>query len=176
QSSPSDQIPLQVIVVPSAQEAQQVLERLKNGGDFSALAREKSIDPTASAWGYMGKFALKELRAELRDVLHGVAPGQVSKVVHIPSGYAVLKVLTSIPVDTRTPDLSATLGLTARGSVRPMLRVFGLAEADEALRHYPKAKGWELDPHKTCELRKKSLSAVLEYFEKLLAPEKQAAL
>jgi tetratricopeptide (TPR) repeat protein len=176
QSSPSDQVPLQVIVVPSALEAQQILDRLDNGEDFADLAREKSTDPTASAGGYMGEFAPRELRAELRDALQGLAPGQVSKVVRIPGGYAILKVMTGAPGDAKNPDPAATLSLAARGSVKPMFLVSGLTEADEAFRHYPKAEGWELDPHETCEVRKKSLSAAVEHFEKLLAPENQAAL
>jgi tetratricopeptide (TPR) repeat protein len=175
-STPSDEVPLQVIVVRSAEEAQQVLERLKNGEDFAALAKEKSTDPTANAGGYMGKFALGELRAELRDGLQGVAPGQVSKVVRIPAGYAILKVMSSAPGGASKADPAAMLALAARGSVKQMLLVSGLPEAEEALRRYPKPEGWELDPHKTCEARKGSLSGAIEGLEKMLAPENQVAL
>jgi len=96
-SSTPDEVPLQVIVVRSNEEAQQILERLENGEDFATLAKEKSIDPTASAGGYMGKFAPGELRAELRDALQGMAPGQVSKVARIPEGYAILKIMGGAP-------------------------------------------------------------------------------
>ncbi len=167
---------LQVIVVPSAPEAQEILDRLNNGEDFAALAKEKSVDPTASGGGYMGELTLKDLRAELRDALQGVAPGQISKVARIPSGYAILKVLTAPPDDASPATGTAMLGLAARGTVKPTLLVFGLIEADEAFRHYRKPEGWQLDPHMTCEIRKKSLSLAVDHFEKLLAPENQAAI
>src|SRR6202167_4415240 len=66
-NSGSNEVTLQVIVVPSSEEAEQVLQRLNKSEDFAALAREKSIDPTASAGGYMGKFATADLRTELRE-------------------------------------------------------------------------------------------------------------
>jgi len=79
-NSVSNEVTLQVIVVRSSEEAEQVLQRLNKSEDFAALAREKSIDPTASAGGYMGKFATADLRTELREALQGVAPGELSKV------------------------------------------------------------------------------------------------
>ncbi|MGA8231418.1 MAG: FG-GAP-like repeat-containing protein [Candidatus Acidiferrales bacterium] len=175
-SPTSDQIPLQVIVVRSNEEAQQILARLKNGEDFAALAKEKSIDPTASAGGYMGKFALRELRAELRDALQGMAPGQVSKVTRIPEGYAILKIMATPSAGAENADPAGTLALAARGSVKQMVLVSGLPEAEEALRRFPKPEGWELDPHKTCDARKGSLAGAIEHMNKMLAPENQGAL
>jgi parvulin-like peptidyl-prolyl isomerase len=62
-NSTSDRIPLQVIVVRSNEEAEAILARLRKGEDFGALAKQKSIDPTASDGGFMGTFAVGELRA-----------------------------------------------------------------------------------------------------------------
>jgi len=90
-------IPLRIIVVSSLTQAQQVLDRLKKGEDFAVLAKEKSIDATASSGGYMGPIAPAMLRTELKDAVAGVAPGQLSSIAHIPEGYAILKVL---PADT----------------------------------------------------------------------------
>jgi tetratricopeptide (TPR) repeat protein len=176
QNTASDEVLLQVIVVGKAEEADQILQRLQNGEDFAALAKEKSIDPTANAGGYMGKFAAGELRQELRDAVRGVAPGQVSKVTHIPEGYAILKVMNGPPDGARNANPAGMLALQARGTVKPMLLVSGLPEAEAALTRYPKPEGWELDPHKTCEARKESLAAAIQHLEKTLAPENQAAL
>src|SRR5690349_16038789 len=55
QSKSSDEVPLQVIVVRSLEEARQILERLKKGEDFAGLAKDQSIDPTANSGGYIGK-------------------------------------------------------------------------------------------------------------------------
>jgi parvulin-like peptidyl-prolyl isomerase len=46
---------LLIIVVDSSSQADRVLHRLKNGEDFAALAKELSIDPTASDGGSMGR-------------------------------------------------------------------------------------------------------------------------
>jgi PPIC-type peptidyl-prolyl cis-trans isomerase-like protein len=93
ESARPKEIALQVIVVNSPEQADQVLERLKAGYDFASLAKEESIGPTADSGGYMGRMDPKSLRPELRDALAGVRPGQISGVTRIPSGYAILKVL-----------------------------------------------------------------------------------
>ena len=95
-------IPVRLIVLNSAGDAQAVLDRLKAGDDFAVLAREQSVDPTVTDGGFLGKIDPASLRGELRDALRGVQPGQLSKIVRIPSGYAVMKVLT----DTETADLA----------------------------------------------------------------------
>jgi parvulin-like peptidyl-prolyl isomerase len=66
---------LQVIVVRSPEDAQEVLDWLEKWEDFARLAKEKSIDPTAEVGGYMGALSPVALRAELRDALAGVRPG-----------------------------------------------------------------------------------------------------
>jgi parvulin-like peptidyl-prolyl isomerase len=87
------EIALQVVVVNTAEQANQVLERLKAGYEFAALAKEKSIDPTADSRGYMGRMDPASLRPELRDAVKEVGPGQISAITRIPLGYAILKVL-----------------------------------------------------------------------------------
>src|ERR1700733_14231564 len=85
------------IVLGSEPEAQQIAAQVKNGSDFAALARTKSTDPTANDSGYMGITNPAKLRSELRDALRGVAPGQISTIARIPSGYAILKVWNEPP-------------------------------------------------------------------------------
>jgi tetratricopeptide (TPR) repeat protein len=97
QATDTDQEPLQVIVVRTPEDAQKILDRLKNGADFGHLAKQESIDPTSDVNGFMGYLAPSALRVELRDALQGVGPGQITGVVHIPSGYAILKVMTKGP-------------------------------------------------------------------------------
>ena len=53
----------------------QILENLKKGEDFAALAKQKSTDATADDGGYMGKVDPATLRPELREALKGVRPG-----------------------------------------------------------------------------------------------------
>src|ERR1700689_224652 len=70
QSAPNS-IELRIIVVESSAQADRVVQRLKSGEDFAALARELSIDPTASDGGSMGRGDPSSLRSELRQALQG---------------------------------------------------------------------------------------------------------
>ncbi|MGA8344629.1 MAG: peptidylprolyl isomerase, partial [Candidatus Sulfotelmatobacter sp.] len=86
-------VELRIIVVDSSSQADRVLQRLKKGEDFAELAKEVSIDPTASDGGYMGRVDPSTLRAEFRDVLKGMVAGEMTSVIHTNSGYAILKVI-----------------------------------------------------------------------------------
>src|ERR1700722_3307418 len=79
------ELPLQIIVVRSQEEALQIFDRLKKGADFSEIAKEQSIDPTAADRGFLGAMRSNQLRPELRDALNGLGPGQLSPVVSLPS-------------------------------------------------------------------------------------------
>ena len=84
-NAPPGYLALRIIVVNSQQEAQQILDGLKGGQDFSTLAKDKSTDPTANEGGYLGEIEPAKLRLELQDALKGVGPGQLSRVVRIPA-------------------------------------------------------------------------------------------
>jgi parvulin-like peptidyl-prolyl isomerase len=90
-----------MIVVLTADEADRILDQLRHGADFAALAMEKSIDPTARDGGYLGEIDPATLRPELRDALSGVRQGELTVVVRIPSGFAILKVLSAAEVSGR---------------------------------------------------------------------------
>ncbi len=158
---------LQIIVVDSPAEAQQILDRLKSGADFAALAKEKSVDSTASSGGYMGPTDPATLRSELRDAVRGIAPGQVTAPVRIPSGYAIVKVLSADqPSQPASGSPIRTLPLEATGTIRYSPNVGGKGEADLAFRSFSKPEGWSQDLKEMCEIRKKSYSTILDQLEK----------
>ena len=158
---------LQIIVVDSPAEAQQILDRLKSGADFAALAKEKSVDSTASSGGYMGPTDPATLRSELRDAVRGIAPGQFTAPVRIPSGYAILKVLSADqPSEPASGSPIRTLPLEATGTIRYSPNVGGKGEADLAFRSFSKPEGWSQDLKEMCEIRKKSYSTILDQLEK----------
>jgi hypothetical protein len=142
-----------IIVSPTMLEAETVLKQLNAGTDFSVLAKEKSIDATASDGGYMGKLDPNQLRSELRDALRGHSVGQPTDVVHLPSEFAILKVLPAAPA---TADLNPNRisSLVSTGAIRYGAQVAGLGEADSAFQDYPKPSGWNRDLHKVCEIRR----------------------
>jgi hypothetical protein len=171
QSASPDTITLRVIVVSSEAEARQILDRLKHGEEFGVVAKEKSIDPYASDFGYLGKVPLASLRPELRDALRGVAPGQVTAPIQVPGGFAILKVL---------PDSEGSVGQGMR-SKQELKRsqgdkmtfpvdVAGQTIADLAFQKYPKPEGWQQDLNAVCEVRKQSLSALDSRLQNRLSP------
>jgi tetratricopeptide (TPR) repeat protein len=161
------QVSLQIIVVPSASEAQQLLERLNKGEDFATLAKQKSNDATADDGGYMGKMAPAALRPELRSALTSLAPGKISGIIKLPSGYAILKLLPEgiSPAPTNS-NPARILPLAATGSIRYPPSVGGKGEADLAFRYFPKPENWSQDLRGLCTIRKQSLSSAVEQLEK----------
>ena len=93
QEQTSTAIPLRILVLNSAEEAARVRAELEKGADFGVLAREKSVDATSLDGGLLGKVDPSTLREEIRTALRGLAPGQISPVFRIPSGFAIVKVL-----------------------------------------------------------------------------------
>jgi len=158
---------LQIIVVASTEQAQQILIRLRNGEDFAALAKEKSVDATAEDGGYMGKVDLATLRPELREALKGISPGQTTSVVKVPTGFAILKVLTaSDSGGDKNANPAQIQPLVATGTIRYAPNVGGKNEADLAFRSLPKPEGWAQDLSALCSIRRKSVSVMIDQLEK----------
>ena len=136
---------LRLIVVDSAAEAQRLADQVRGGADFAAFARERSVDATGVDGGLLGKVDPATLRQELRDALKGVQPGQISGIVRIPSGYAIVKVLTNAEAAGLESNNSGRQGaVAATGSIRYLLDVDGLVEAFANIKDIPKPEGWEL--------------------------------
>lgn len=174
-SASSAEVPLELIVVGSPEEARQILDQIKNGEDFSHLAKEKSIDPTAESSGFMGKIDPKQLRAELRDALRGIGPGQVTPVTHIPSGYAILKVMQGGDESTN-PEASRDFAMAATGTIKYVSEVGGLADAEAVINGFPKTPGWNSDPHVVCDLRRKSIADIIAKLKEVTSPDHPEAL
>ena len=170
----SDEITLQIIVVGSVEQAQRILDRLKKGESFLALAKENSIDSTAEDGGRMGNVSLSMLRPELRDALQGLGAGQISPVLRTTLGYAILKIVqrSGSGGNTSSGGNSAT---AATGSVKYTFNVGGLGEAELGLIKSPKTVDWSQDLRQICETRKKSLAAENESLKDFLSPGNQKA-
>ena len=146
------QLDLGIIVLPTQAGAEAVLKQLNTGADFSVLAKEKSTDATAVDGGYLGKIDPKGLRLELQEALNGRTVGQLTGVVHLPSGFAVLKVLAHVPaLEDLNPDRLKSLMST--GIIQPGAPVGGYPEALAEMRDYPKPEGWPRNMRQVCEVR-----------------------
>ncbi len=78
------------IVVPSETEANEILVQVLQGGDFVAIAKEKSKSATAAKSGDMGwveKFPFEQMRAAVT----ALEKGKTSGVFKGPSGYYIVK-------------------------------------------------------------------------------------
>jgi tetratricopeptide (TPR) repeat protein len=171
------QVQLRIIVAPSNEAAQRILQRLNQGEDFAVLAKQLSTDSTADAGGYMGKLDPSSLRHEISDALRGLSPGQVTPVVQIPSGFAILKVVTDASIEEEQSATSNRLAaVSALGSIRYAPNVSGIGEAESALFSSPKPAGWQQDLRQVCESRKQTLANATQRMEDLLSPANAARL
>ena len=153
----SQKLNLAIIVVATQQDAESALKQLNEGADFGVLAKERSIDATAVDGGYMGTLDPGSLRSELRDALGRHTVGQLTDIIQLPSGFAILKILPVAPVST---DLNPEriLALISRGQIRFGAPVSGQVEANAIMQEFPKPDGWNRDLHKVCTLRTESLA------------------
>jgi tetratricopeptide (TPR) repeat protein len=149
-------LPLELMVLASPQEARSILARLKNGEDFGALAKKYSIDATAPDGGHLGSVDPGNLRLELRDALRGVGPGQLTGVVPIPTGYAILKRLIEEPPGN--VDRERALDVSGPLSVRVTHDSSGYQEMLLAIRHAIPADDphWGADLKQVCEVREQA--------------------
>ena len=167
--SDSQEVPLSIIVAPSEPDAQKILVRLQGGGDFAALAREKSIDPSSVRGGYLGKLEPASLRPELKQALNGVRPGQISGIAKIPAGFAILKIWNQPPSESAEPPAKPGMqALSSSGAVRVTYDYSGFAAALTAVSKLNKPDGWNRDLRQACEIRPQAVSSVLEQLQELL--------
>jgi len=175
QETSSNPVPLRVIIVSTAAEAEKILEQLKGGADFSVMARLRSKDGTAAEGGYMGEMRPTALRPELAEALKGVGPGQLSAIAKVPTGFAILKVLqpNEIP-DIDEAEQTRQYAISQFESIRYDFEISGLGEADEAISLYPKPADWFQDFKGACQMRDKSWADSVKRAEVYLSPDAAA--
>ena len=80
------------ILVESEDEAKSVLDQLKAGGDFAALAKEKSKDPGGSDGGDLGYFTKDQMVPEFAEAAFKLDKGQISDPVKTQFGWHIIKI------------------------------------------------------------------------------------
>jgi len=84
------------------QNADKILDQLKNGASFPAFARQYSQASTAAVGGDLGWVRPEQLPTQIADVLRQMTPGTISNPISLPGGVSIIAVQ-----DTRkilTPD------------------------------------------------------------------------
>lgn len=79
------------ILVPTEQEAVDVLQKLNSGANFEDIARANSKDATASRGGDIGYFRAGQLVPEFEKTAIALNVGQLSGVVRTKFGYHIIK-------------------------------------------------------------------------------------
>jgi len=87
-----EQIKGQIIVVRNKREAEEVLERIKAGTDFSDLARERSIGPNRQKGGAFGWLGRGRMPSTVEKVAFTLQKGEISEIIATQSGYYIVKI------------------------------------------------------------------------------------
>lgn len=79
--------------------------RLRQGEDFAELAQNYSEDsktaPNGGDLGFIPESSLDKANPELRSIILAMTPGQISKIIHTPEGYRIIKLISKEPAGQR---------------------------------------------------------------------------
>jgi peptidyl-prolyl cis-trans isomerase SurA len=94
-----EEVTLSEIVVPTSGSdgqakalADEYHRRLLQGESFATMASQYSKGPTASKGGSIGSYLVSKLSPQIAGTIAGVKVGDVSAVIQIPEGFAILRV------------------------------------------------------------------------------------
>ncbi|OIJ16546.1 hypothetical protein BKP37_04730 [Anaerobacillus alkalilacustris] len=110
------------ILVSDLDTAEEILDKLNDGEDFSELAQEHSIDPGSGAeGGQLGSFERGRMVPEFEDVAFSLEVGEISDPVQSDFGYHIIKVTDRTPFEEDFEDVKEELEeLLARRQSRPI--------------------------------------------------------
>lgn len=93
ENPPPEEVRAAHILVATEDEAKAIIDQVGGGGDFAALAKEKSTDKGSGAnGGDLGWFAKEVMVKEFADAAFAMQPGEVSKApVKSQFGFHVIK-------------------------------------------------------------------------------------
>lgn len=152
-------VPLQVIVVPTRQGANEILKQLTAGRSFGSLARKHSIAPSSADGGYLGEVKISGLRQEIRKHLIGLRPGQVSGAFKISGGYMIVKLLTGADaLKLENTERDQKLLFAAEENVHYLVPTSGWSVVTSALEHEPKPPNWNQDLSMICQLHRHAIT------------------
>ncbi|WP_318616724.1 peptidylprolyl isomerase [Sporosarcina sp. YIM B06819] len=92
------------ILVKDKKTAEEVLAKLKEGGDFTALAKEYSTEPAAKeSGGDLGWFGVGKMVPEFEAAAFALKKGEISEPVQTMHGFHIIELM-----DTRKVELEKT--------------------------------------------------------------------
>ncbi len=89
-AAPQGKVDLGILTVKNKDLANKLLQQLKKGASFEALAKQNSVGPASFRGGRLGKVPYKRLRSEYRQALDKLPPHKPSKIIPTEEGYTIL--------------------------------------------------------------------------------------
>jgi peptidyl-prolyl cis-trans isomerase D len=104
--------------------AEEVLQKVKAGGDFAALAKQYSEDSSAAEGGDLGTFPRGKMVPPFENAAFALAPGTTSEIVESPFGFHIIKVEAKEEAGTQSLDevRPAVVEAVKREKARDMAR------------------------------------------------------
>ena len=123
---PEQEVHARHILVPTEDEAQAALKRVKAGEDFAKVAKELSKDP-GSEGGDLGWFTKDRMVPEFAEAAFKLEPGQISEPVKSQFGWHVIKLeekrMKSFPpLETVRPQVERYVVQKSQGEFITKLR------------------------------------------------------
>src|SRR5439155_24826304 len=106
--SQADRVSFRLISVATEEKATEIRARILRGESFESLAQENSTGSSKSGGGFMGTFALADLRQELRTALSGLTPGQVSPISKMGAEFFLVQLVAPEEVEWTSQNATAT--------------------------------------------------------------------
>jgi len=95
------------ILVATPEEAKSLLDQLRAGAAFDALARAHSLSPEARQGGDLGFFPRGVMPPQFDEVCFQLKPNQLSGIVRTPYGFHIFKLLAKRPARRRSLEEAA---------------------------------------------------------------------
>jgi len=118
-----------------------LLQQLRDGADFSALAMDYSEDPVSAAsggdLGFIPESALTQTDASLRRTVAGMTPGQVSDTLRLADGYRIFRLVAKEVPGQRelaSPQVQQSIRDTLRSRKEQLMRAAYLLSARDQTR------------------------------------------
>jgi len=97
-----EQVHLYNILLENEEEAQNILDQLTAGADFSEMAIEKSTGPSAAQGGDLGYVSAGTIIPEIEEVIFALEVDELSGVVKSDFGFHILKITDKKPETIKT--------------------------------------------------------------------------
>jgi parvulin-like peptidyl-prolyl isomerase len=79
------------ILVKTKKDVNSILDRLKKGDKFSAIAKDVSLCPSKKRGGDLGTFGRGQMVKEFENAAFALEKGQISGIVKTQFGYHLIK-------------------------------------------------------------------------------------